>query len=256
MKNPYLLSIAGFDPSAGAGAHADIKTFNSLDCYGLSSLTSLTIQTEDSFTKTKWLSFNEIKEQAEVLINRYNPQFCKIGLTGQVSTLTKLCKWLKEKNPQIFILWDPILESSSSEIFYNKNSFEELITNLQNIDLITPNAKEARLLSEEENLEKAGKRLAQDCFCLITGCSDKNLSNNIYDVLFDKEQTNSTERSFTSQKKHGSGCVFSASLLAYLAKNNSNNSFESILHSSKKAGDYTFDFLNSSGTLLGFQHNP
>jgi len=61
-NRPYLLTIAGFDPSGGAGVLADIKTLELLQVYGLSVLTTNTIQTESTFIKTTWIPLDFVLE--------------------------------------------------------------------------------------------------------------------------------------------------------------------------------------------------
>lgn len=65
-ERPFVLTIAGFDPSCGAGLTADIKTFEQLKVYGLAICTGLTLQTEDEFRSVNWRSLEEVKTELEL----------------------------------------------------------------------------------------------------------------------------------------------------------------------------------------------
>jgi hydroxymethylpyrimidine/phosphomethylpyrimidine kinase len=75
----YTLSIAGFDPSAGAGILADIKTFEQCGVYGLGVCTAVTIQNDVEFEKVDWLSAESILSQIKILLKRFKVEVEKIG---------------------------------------------------------------------------------------------------------------------------------------------------------------------------------
>ena len=77
---PYCLTIAGFDPSGGAGILADCKTFEQNKTQGLAVITANTLQTEDSFKRVDWMTDEIILEQLNLLLDRYKIRFIKIGL--------------------------------------------------------------------------------------------------------------------------------------------------------------------------------
>ncbi|RZK61993.1 MAG: hydroxymethylpyrimidine/phosphomethylpyrimidine kinase, partial [Pedobacter sp.] len=71
LERPFVLSIAGLDPSAGAGLLADIKTFEALRVYGLGVSSAITVQDEEKVYHVTWLSVEEMIQQADVLFNKY-----------------------------------------------------------------------------------------------------------------------------------------------------------------------------------------
>jgi hydroxymethylpyrimidine/phosphomethylpyrimidine kinase len=77
---PYVLSIAGFDPSGGAGLLADIKTFELHRVQGMGVCTSLTFQNENEFEGLVWIEMPEIKKQLDILFKKYFFDYVKIGL--------------------------------------------------------------------------------------------------------------------------------------------------------------------------------
>src|SRR5665647_366277 len=112
-NRPYCLSIAGFDPTAGAGVLADIKTVEMLDVYGMGIITSNTLQTDNLFIKVDWVDVETIKKQLETLMNTYDFKAMKIGLVQNFEVLSQIILLAKNINPNLKIVWDPILNSSS-----------------------------------------------------------------------------------------------------------------------------------------------
>ena len=89
-NRPYCLSIAGFDPTAGAGVLADIKTFETLDVYGMGIITSNTLQTDTLFIHVDWIDIETIKKQLKTLLNTYDFKTMKIGLIKDFNTLFQI----------------------------------------------------------------------------------------------------------------------------------------------------------------------
>ncbi|MES2485794.1 MAG: bifunctional hydroxymethylpyrimidine kinase/phosphomethylpyrimidine kinase, partial [Bacteroidota bacterium] len=89
-NRPALLSIAGFDPSGGAGVLADVKTFEQHRCLGFAAVTALTVQTENAFHKTVWQPLQMIIDQIEPLINTYKIEVIKIGIVESPEVLLSL----------------------------------------------------------------------------------------------------------------------------------------------------------------------
>ena len=103
-----VLTIAGFDPSAGAGILADIKAFQQCGVSGQAVCTALTVQNENLFVKPGWIPWMQIKEQLDVLYKEYNFNYIKIGLVENAKILEKILKYIRRKNSKAFIIWDPI----------------------------------------------------------------------------------------------------------------------------------------------------
>ena len=90
-----VLSIAGFDPSGGAGILADIKTFEQNKVLGMGVVTSLTFQNDSEFDGVKWIDTNESIKQIEVLTRKYKFEFVKIGMIKDLETLSAVISRLK-----------------------------------------------------------------------------------------------------------------------------------------------------------------
>jgi len=243
-KRPYVLTIAGFDPSGGAGILADIKTFEANKVNGLAVATSITYQTEDTFEKADWLSKEQIIAQATILLKKYKVGYCKIGLIENTDILLTVINELKKISPTINIIWDPILVSSSGFVIHKKIEKEKLNELLKSIFLITPNWNEAETLSGQEAI-KGCETISKHCSVYLKGGHNK--SDGGKDYLFHKENIYPFRKKREAPySKHGSGCVLSAALTSNLAR-----SFP-MIKACLRSKEYTTHFLNSNKTLLGY----
>lgn len=244
-KRPYILSIAGFDPSAGAGLLADVKTFESLKCYGLSVATCLTVQHESKFLDCHWTSFEIIKNQIELLYSLYPIEYVKIGVVENWEVLDEIVELLILLNPEVKIILDPVLKSSSSFEFHLPDG-ERLAKILSKIHFITPNYIELQdLYPSLKNGEKIEEIRKHTNLYLKGGHRSESIGK---DELFTTEGTHyslNPKRKKISEK-HGSGCVLASALTSYLALG------FPILKASFRAKNYTERLLVSNPSLLGF----
>jgi hydroxymethylpyrimidine/phosphomethylpyrimidine kinase len=246
-NRPFVLSIAGFDPSAGAGLLADIKTFENCNVYGLGVVSALTVQNDIEFNKVNWLSFTDIKEQIEVLLKRFSFEYIKIGLIQDLDVLYELILFIKKNNnnnPKI--IWDPILKASAGFDFHTSVNQTKLENICKNIYLITPNITEAFQLGTHNHAKDNALYLSTFCNVYLKGGHDEQ--NTGRDILFlkDKIQIVYENTSDNLSEKHGSGCVLSSAITAFLAKG------YGLEETCKHAKEYIIHFLSSNKTLLGY----
>jgi hydroxymethylpyrimidine/phosphomethylpyrimidine kinase len=233
----FCLTIAGFDPSAGAGILADIKSFEHCRVYGQAVCTALTIQNEEHFEKPNWLSWEHIKSQLQILSRVRDFCYIKIGLVENPQTLEKILKWLRKKYPKAFILWDPILKASAGFTFHKQNAitWQKLFSY---VNLITPNIPEAEFL----NISKGSSKTA----VLVKGGHSSN-SKKSNDLLFLKGSPIPLKfvgKRIKNQELHGTGCTLSALILANIALG---NDLETAILRAKK--DINQFFTNKNGKL-------
>lgn len=245
-ERPYVMSIAGFDPSAGAGILADIKCFEQLDVYGFGVCSALTVQTDSHFIKNEWLETSQIIAQLKPLLASFQVSACKIGLIKDVPALLEVVSFLKAENPDLKIVVDPVLKASSGYGFHDwANGLNLLKPVLEKITLITPNYLEMQSLGGDENVTDSASKWAQYCAVLLKG--GHNTAAPGTDYLYDQTTVKALKPLHTGvHQKHGSGCVLSAAIVAQLAKGNS------LPEACKQAKTYTEHFLNSNKTLLGY----
>jgi len=235
-----VISIAGFDPSGGAGVLADIKTFEQLGVYGFAIATSITYQNDLKFDGGLWLGFNEIVAQFQPLADRWRFGYAKIGFVESADMLKSIIIMLKNHNPNIKIIWDPIMETSSGVLIHESDFAEEISQKIGDLFLVTPNMEEAGILGLIDLISKTN--------VLVTGGQiEENLAT---DVLYSAGETYRFDAvKLENKEKHGSGCVLSAAITANLSMG------YSLQDACIKAKEYTLQFLLSSDELLGFHHS-
>lgn len=238
-ERPYALSVAGIDPSAGAGLLADIKTFEQLKVYGLGITSANTIQTENEFFANQWTARDYMVEGIKRILNDYPVKAVKIGIIEDLKLLLEITSFLKLKNTDIKIVWDPVIRSTTNFNFNDNWKLSKEVFNF--IDVITPNIDEWHYLQliPQEKLS---------CSILLKGGHNEEKKG--YDKLWwnDEWMEIPPQTSLTVYEKHGSGCVFSSALTASLSHGNN------ILQACKQAKDYTEKFLSSTSKKLGY-HN-
>lgn len=247
-ERPYALSIAGFDPSGGAGFLADAKAMEAHGVYGLTVATALTVQHESVFQAVEWVNLDLIKQQINLLFQKYPVSFCKIGLIENWEVLLEITKLLLELNPRIKIVVDPIFRASAGFDFHQNVSIIHLEKWLTNIYLLTPNAQElAKIKAKEPDLMEVAHSLSAYCNVLYKGGHNETQKGT--DFLFAGHQIYElAPKELVVYEKHGSGCVLSAAIVANLALGYD-------LHAAcEKAKVYITRFLNSNETLLGYHY--
>jgi hydroxymethylpyrimidine/phosphomethylpyrimidine kinase len=238
----YVLSVAGFDPSGGAGLLADIKTFERLGVYGLGAITANTFQDDVHVKRVDWMPLSSILDQIDLLLERFEVNFFKIGIVRNTEYLSAILKRLISKKPLAFIVWDPVIRSSSgSQLFEHALPRDEI---LSKISLITPNLAEFELLFP--TIARTMEFSYRTMVYLKGGHSADHPGR---DLLF----SNGRQQVFEPGEnklpaKHGSGCVLSSALCAYLALGNQ------VEEACRKSKRYIEDFLSSDPGLLGWHH--
>jgi hydroxymethylpyrimidine/phosphomethylpyrimidine kinase len=248
-QRPYVLTIAGHDPSGGAGLNADIKTIEAFGVQGLSVCTAITYQTEDSFEDLVWLSAKKIRKQLMPLLERYRIDYVKIGIIEDIATLKWVLKTLRSYNPDIWILWDPVLKTSTGFRLQKKISLSSLRELLEQIDIFTPNWEEIAVLTDKRDPMEGAKSLSKYCAVYLKG-GHKDEQKGV-DYLWEmKEMTAFQPTVLSEYGKHGSGCVFSSALISSLSLGQTLNA------SCLQAKAYIEQYLLSSETLLGIHYQP
>ncbi|AEV99875.1 hydroxymethylpyrimidine/phosphomethylpyrimidine kinase [Niastella koreensis] len=242
---PNVLTIAGFDPSGGAGVLADCKTFEQHGVYGFGVCTAWTVQTDDSFYNIHWLSAEQVIEQLQPLMNKFVIAACKIGIIDSLETLLDVIVFLKESNPAIQIVWDPVLKASAGYDFHSVESFDSLDAVLAGVSLVTPNYDELQQLQFMTGEALIKNDRAVFCPVLLKGGHRPDALGT--DTLYEPAGYTIIEAGVSAVfPKHGSGCVLSAAITAQLAQG------QPLQQACKYAKQYIESFLNSSQSLLGY----
>lgn len=247
---PVALSIAGYDPSGGAGVLADIKTFESLGVYGISIITGNTFQNDITFKGVSWLKKKEKKKNIVLLAQRFSVKAIKLGMHKNLDDIKNSIKQCKKYFPDAKIIWDPILAASAGfdlDIVIKDHILNKIFSS---ISLVTPNHSEACKLAEIKYAEEAAKELSIHCPVLLKGghSKSKTASNDYLFIRGNKKMEYKSPR-IKNGAKHGSGCVLSAAIVASFAKG---DNLENAINNGKK---YISNFLKSNNTLLGYHKN-
>lgn len=242
----YVLSVGGFDPTAGAGVLADIKTAERLGCYGMSVLTANTVQEAEKVHQVNWLSLEYIESQLSAL-EKYPFKAIKIGIVENIAMLQFIVEQVKKKWPEATVIWDPVLKASDNTNFFKLASDSGLNNILPLIDIITPNKLEFRILSGLISKENSLEKLSTITSIYLTG--GHNDSGIGVDFFADKgtvKRYNPKPGAFS--EKHGSGCILSMALACHLAKG------YSIHVSILKSKRYIERALKSNKSLLAYHY--
>ncbi|HET9183094.1 MAG TPA: bifunctional hydroxymethylpyrimidine kinase/phosphomethylpyrimidine kinase [Candidatus Angelobacter sp.] len=223
---PVVLSIAGYDPSSGAGITADIKTIGAHGCYGISCITALTVQSTRGVLRVDPIEGRIITETLEELAVDFDIAAVKIGMLGSAEVARAVAAFLKRHQPSQVVL-DPILKSSFGAELISKDGIELLKSRLlAQATVITPNIAEAAALSgmevnNREEMERAALRLQQMGAnnVIITG----GHLNSPTDLILLRGQTAAVMEGgkIVTSSTHGTGCAYSTSLACGLAKGKS-----------------------------------
>lgn len=244
---PIVLSIAGFDPTGGAGNLADIKTFEQHKCLGFSAMTAKTIQTEDHFISVDWFSQTEIMNQLKPLFAKHLISYVKIGIIENLEVLVEIIRWLKIENPEIKIVWDPVVSSSSGLMLLKEMKSELLQEIFAAVTLITPNIQEVILLAKIKEIMEAAEHLSQFCPVYLKG--GHSITELGVDYLFhDDKKYKLSPTSTNYAAKHGSGCILSSAIICNLANGNI------LIEACENAKKYMEKILGSNNSLLAY-HN-
>ena len=242
----HVLTIAGFDPSAGAGVLSDIKTFEAHGVKGIGVCTALTAQNEEEFKEVFWIDEKKILAQMETLLSLYEVSHVKIGLIKNTRVLSNIITELYTYNPNTRIIWDPILKASAGSVFHGDINHHEVAKICKTIFLATPNLEEMNTLFPDWNDHDGHSALNYPCAVLLKG--GHGSSKWAKDVLYWEETKTSFEDEWIESEKHGTGCVLSSAITANLAKG---MGLKDACFNGKK---YISEFIKSSPARLG-NHN-
>jgi len=244
----YILTIAGHDPSGGAGITSDIKTFEAHGLYGLSVCTAITVQNDIDFKDCIWTDLEVILSQVETLIERFDISVVKIGIVKSWETLSLILDKLHSLNPKVKVVLDPIFKASTGFDFHSNENQNLLDSIWKKCFIITPNYDEIQSLYPHLDIEDTLEHISSFTNIYLKGGhrTDKKGWDELYHSTI--VMLNLPPNTEITKEKHGSGCVLSSSLSSYLAKE------VELEDAARNAKYYTEVFLNSNDSLLG-SHN-
>ena len=232
---PLVLSIAGLDPSGGAGLYADIKTYSALDVWGMGVPTTLTDQDGKNFKSLKAVDQGYFEETLENIFSTQSIAAVKIGLLTERFQVEKICECIQKYKHGMVVL-DPVISSSTNFNFWNEDLTKLILEKLlMTVDVVTPNHKEAVTIlnaagfidAENTNRKELARMIQRTFRCKVamTGGDVEYLSSEsagkVEDIFYDGLELKhriGTYIDIPSHLKHGTGCTFSSALASYLAQ--------------------------------------
>src|ERR1700677_510515 len=235
VSPPVVLTIAGFDPSSGAGVTADIKTIAAHECYGVACITALTVQSTQGVQRVEVVDPKTVAESLQGLISDLVVEAVHIGMLGNGPVVAAVADFLSEARLPHVVL-DPILKSSSGADLLDSAGTRLLIERLLPLaELVTPNLDEAGALTgmavtDLDQMREAAARLhalgaanvvitggdapagpaagshPEKAIDLLSFTAGRGMQTEVFKA--DRHRSNST---------HRTGCAFSTVLTCHLA---------------------------------------
>lgn len=220
---PIALTVAGTDPTGGAGVLADIKSFHSRGVYGMSAVTSLTAQNTLGVQDVFNVPADFLDAQLKSIFSDEVPDAMKSGMVATEEMMQVIKKYVDEY--QIPYIIDPVMISTSGHSLNDDRSLDYLRDELLPAAVsVTPNIMEAEKLSGikiegEADIEKAAKVFIGEIGVKSVIIKGGHLKGAPVDYLFvnDTKLKLSSER-IDTEHTHGTGCTFSAVITAELSK--------------------------------------
>jgi hydroxymethylpyrimidine/phosphomethylpyrimidine kinase len=228
-KPPVVLTIAGFDPSSGAGVTADIKTIAAHGCYGVACITAMTVQSTAGVRRVEPCDPGLVTEILEELAADVPIAAVHIGMLGSAKVVRAVVEFFssrsgKNKLPNVVI--DPILKSSSGTDLLDAAGTKVLVDKLIPLaDVVTPNVDEAAALtglkiSDVEEMRAAAAKLHEmgaPAVVITGGHLEKATDLLSYKSRKGVEQEVFKAERLESNSTHGTGCAFATAMACHLA---------------------------------------
>src|SRR5215467_6056621 len=220
-----VLTIAGLDPSGGAGIVADIKTISSLGCFPVAALTSITFQNTTGVFGAEHQTAAMLRSQVQPIVEDLTVAAAKTGMLPTAEIVTEVARLFAEENLPAPVV-DPVVVATSGDVLIDDAAFQLLKTRLFPLArVVTPNIPEAEKLTglsihNESDMRRAAEAIqAIGARAVLVKGGHRSLNGVALDLLLSE----GTFTEFRSEyldvgEVHGSGCTLSAAIAAGLAK--------------------------------------
>lgn len=254
MLRRSVLTIAGSDPSGGAGIQADLKTMTAMGVYGMSVITALTVQNTRGVYGIRNVEPSLVGEQLICVFEDIFPDAVKIGMVSREETLCEIAERLKEYDAKNIVL-DPVMVSTSGKRLLEENAREKMKERLFPLaNVLTPNIPEAEVLwgrriDSDEKMEKAAREIGEyyETAVLVKG---GHRTGEAGDVLYQAGRfVWFWGQRVDNPNTHGTGCTLSSGIACGLALG------KSLEDSIRAAKEYLSGAL-ASGLDLGKGNGP
>ena len=218
--NAIALSIAGSDPSGGAGLQADLKTFQQFGVYGASVVTMITAQNSLGVRRVENLATDLVLDQLDAVLDDIQPLVAKTGALGTAETIDAIHQRAQQFNFPLIV--DPVMVSKHGDSLVNDDAVAAYRRLLPKAFLVTPNRFELERLTgialktnqdvakAIHDLHQMGARFVLAKMGEVNGQSEHILGSG-------KENVAIQSKRFETQNTHGAGCILSAAITALIA---------------------------------------
>lgn len=223
---PNVLSIAGSDPSGGAGIQADLRTFAALGVYGCAALTALTAQNTVAVSAVFPVPADFVRQQLEAVFSDIELSAVKIGMLGSLAAARVVADILRAYSPP-FVVLDPVMRASTGAVLLADDALRALRDELMPLaTIVTPNAFEAGVLagtpaprSVREAHDAAQRLVAHGARAVLVTGGHLDEPDVSVDVLhMDSDTFEYRVPRIAAIETHGTGCTLSSAIAAFLAR--------------------------------------
>jgi hydroxymethylpyrimidine/phosphomethylpyrimidine kinase len=259
---PNTLTIAGIDPSGGAGILADIKTMMALGAYGTAVVAALTAQNTQAVTGISPVSADFVALQIDTLFADVRIDAVKIGMLGQQSVTRAVAERLTHWKPRHLVI-DPVMVAKSGDHLLERSAVSELREALLPLaTMLTPNLPEAGVLLDSSPVDnlKDMRRVAERLRRLLNDDGERWVflkgghlpGNDTIDILHNGDRLIELPgQRIPTRNTHGTGCTLSAALAALLPQTGDT------VEAARSAKQYLVTAIARSGELgVGKGHGP
>jgi hydroxymethylpyrimidine kinase/phosphomethylpyrimidine kinase len=222
MKLPVALTIAGSDSGGGAGIQADLKTFAALGVHGTSAITAITAQNTTGVTDILELPVELVRHQIAAVVDDIGVQAAKTGMLSSAAIIAVVAEAVREYGLSLLVV-DPVMVAKGGAKLLRDDAVDALREQLLPLAaVVTPNLPEAEVLlgrsvaSVDERKQAARDLVAMGARAAVVKGGH---AGDATDVYFDGSQMIELRAlRIDTANTHGSGCVFSAAIAAWLAR--------------------------------------
>lgn len=228
MRPPIALTIAGSDPSGGAGIQADLKTFTALGVYGCAVITSLTAQNTQGVDGVFTPPVEFIREQLVTLLDDVHVDATKIGMIPSREVAEMLADLIEERRSDFgVIVLDPVMVATSGDMLMEEDAMEVVRDRLVPLaDVLTPNIPEAALLldsapaTDADEMAEQGVRLVNRGAKTVLVKGGHLRGSEVTDVFVQLGNKVDIMRGemLNTRNTHGTGCTLSSAIAAQFAR--------------------------------------
>lgn len=257
------LSIAGVDPSGGAGMLADIKTMTVLGTYACGVIAALTAQNTQGVTGVMPVPADFIRLQLKTLFDDVQIDAIKLGMLGEKQVIETIAEELSKHKAHRHCILDPVMVAKGGSVLLPNSSVATLIeAMIPQANMITPNLPEAAILIEQSAPEtlKQMYPMAEKLHKLFNATDERWVllkgghlpDNDLVDLLYNGDKMIELPNARIDTKNtHGTGCTYSAAICALVARS------DDMVQATRDAKEYLIKAIARSGEMgVGSGHGP